>query len=218
MEGHGDSTLHRLAQGMGFHARVEPLLLGAARRRRESGWWDGWGQRRRLKRLAASVNARLGAAGIDGAGWDRRDGECIVYLRIEKLGLLEDLRSFARQEDASDGSARFPHLLGLRERNALGLPLELPAPLAAELDGDPVPVFSAPRLRAELEALAPALRQGEGQAAVALANMMHASESDISKLESQALSDPLFWVRFGYTVLTKLARAGTESRLPIIFA
>lgn len=216
-EGRGDSTIHRVAKGSGFDARVEPLMLAVGRRRTESGWIDSWKLRGRRRRLGAAVNDRLAALGIDAGDWDRRTGECAVALKVEKLGVLEELRSTARREEAGDAPG-FPHLLALRERHALGVPLELPAPFNVEVDGEPVPVVSAPRLMIELQRLDPLLRPGDGRAALALADMMHASESDISKFESQALSDPGFWARFGYMLLTKLARAAVAHRLPIVFS
>ena len=208
--GADEAGIHRLARGAGFQARVAPISAAGT----SVGWLARLRERRRLRRIADAVNAQLRAAGVDPGDWDRSGGEPVLRLRVEKLGVLEDLRTFARARPA----LALPHLLEHRERNALYVPADFDPPFAVDFDGDRIPVGSVPRLKRELARVESELNLETALAAGAAVDLSHASETDISKYESLATADPLFWPRFGFLLVRRLARAADEHRYPIIFS
>ena len=170
-----------------------------------------------MKKLVGRINDHLKAIGADLNGWDTPQGKCIVNLRVEKFGVLEDLRAFVRESDG--GLARkCGHLLNGRERNAYALPVDFEQPFLLDQDGDRVPVGSAIRLKEELAAIEKTLHVSDSLSPDKMVSFLHASETDISRYESKVLTDPLFWTKFGFVLLSKLVRSSVESGLPITFA
>lgn len=212
-----DSTIYRLAKGTGFNARVEPITHNVTRLRKELGWIQYMKERSRVKKLVSRINDHLKSTGIDPGGWDTSQGKCIVNLRVEKLGVLEDLRGFVREDDGGL-ARRCGHLLNGRERNAYAIPVDFEQPFLLDQDGDRVPVGSSIRLKAELEGIEKTLHVADSLSPDKMVSFLHASETDISRYESKVLTDPLFWTKFGFVLLSKLVRSSVESGLPITFA
>lgn len=213
-----DSTIYRLAKGTGFNARVEPIWHNLSRIRKTIGWIQYVRDKSKLKKLIGRVSEHFKEINVAADGWDTTQGKCVVNLRVEKLGVLEDLRTFVKQDSSGRLAAKAGHLLNHRERNAYYLPVDFEKPFVVDQDGDKIPFGSSVRLRQELEAIDQVLCSSDSLAADKMVNYLHASETDISRFESKVLMDPLFWTKFGYVLLMKLARSSAESGLPIIFA
>ena len=216
--GHRESTIYRLARGTGFNARVEPIWHNVTRLRRSLGIIQYMRERVRVKRLVSKVNGQLKAWGLDPGGWDTPQGRCVVNLRIEKFGVLEDLRSFVRQDAGGGLAERSPHLLNHRERNAYYVPLDFDRPFLLGREPDAIPIGSSIRLRKELQEIEEVLHVKDSLSADKMVDYLHASQSDITRYESEMLTDPMFWTKFGCVLLTKVARTSAETGLPVVFA
>lgn len=215
-----DTALYRTTRETGFSARVEPIWRNVAQVRKQLGFLGHRKERNRIKRLVTAINDSLATAGVDAAGWDREEGECICHLRVERLGFLEDLRRFAREGLPTNVGRTLLHLLGSREKHALYLPADLERPLLVSDGATDVPAGSSMRLAQELAVIDKYLQVERefALARMAKANFINASEKDLTSLESKAMFDPLFWAKFGYVVMKKLTEASIESKLPIILS
>jgi hypothetical protein len=193
---------------LGFEGRVEPLWLSYAERRADLGFFERWRENRRLKRIAASVRRASGAP----PGWDRQAGGCACNLKVARMGLVKELKNFVQ------GAVEAPHLQALRDRPCYLAPFEFAAPLRVDPGGgeEPVPVASAPRLRAELAEVNQKLRIDETFAIKKMVDFLDATEADIGIYEKRFGTAEGFWAKFAYVLLRKLSDASAEKKLPAV--
>ncbi|HLG43235.1 MAG TPA: hypothetical protein VI643_07705 [Planctomycetota bacterium] len=202
----------------GFVARVEPIWQQLKLKKTKLGFFEYWGERRRIKRRIAQIRKQLKDMGVTGGNWDRADGECMCNLRVGKMGLLQDLRERVSKDLSASAREKLPHFLRHREWNAYYLPVEFPQPFSIHGDGrDLVPVGSSPELRDELGALDEIFRFGEMVSPEKLAPQLKVSESDIIKFDTTNDENPEFWICFGFSLLKKLCDESIKHALPIVF-
>jgi hypothetical protein len=212
---------------MPFDARVQPFWHALRDKENPLGFFEGWRRKRHLTALLRSVNAAVQAQGVEPGAWDAKDGECVCNLRVDRLGVLQDLRTFAAQEDNQSATevfngnaeSRFLHLIKNRDRASYYIPVDFAEPLMIH-DAETremVPVGSSLRLQRELGLLNKTLRVQETFQIKKMVDYLQATSKDISRYERNFANDPLFWVKFGYILLDKLVRKSVEAGLPIIF-
>lgn len=206
-----DSTMYRIARDIGFNARVEPFWYSFERMRPRMGFFERWRERRRLKKLVASIRTQLG----DGA-WVERTGECVCNLRVAKLGLVAELQEYLRSNAPEDHVGQWKHLMAQRDRNAYLIPADFDEPFAVE----GVWVTSAPRVAGDLKEVNRLLRIDEtfALAKAKKVDYLDATERDISSYESRFGSLEGFWAKFAYVLLKKLADTSLDKGMPAIFA
>lgn len=217
----GDTALFRVARDVGFNARVEPFWRAFDRLKFRMGFFERRRERRRLERIVAGVRAGLKDQGADPQGWDARPGECVCNLRVARMGLVKEFKTYVRGfADAAEGEEPWPHLAALRDRPCLLLPVEFFRPLSVSPGGgeEPLPVASSLRARAELEAINARLRIDETFALRKMVDYLDATERDIAIYESRLGAQEGFWPRFTFVLLRKLCDASATHGLPVLFA
>lgn len=212
------TSIFRMTRSSGFDGRVMPIWHDLRVFRRKMGLLERLREKSRLRRLVQAINAALAARGSDSLQWDREDGDCVCHLHVERVGLLEDLRRFAHEGLPSGKARHLPHLLSGRDKHALYLPADFPTPFLVHDGTQDIPVGSAPNLLAELATLDKFLHVESELTLPAEANRVVASQEVVQKFDSKAMYDPLFWAKFGYLVLKKLATSAVEHRLPAILS
>lgn len=211
-----------------FVSNVEPFWSNVERRAKDLGFFGAWKERRRMKRLVAEISRQLALQEVRAGAWDQTKGETVCSFKIDRQGVLHDLREFAAKlEDKSyvsivEGNQKssFPHLMQSKERFAFYIPVEFPDPLWVSLDPntDPIPVGSSVKLESELDSLNEHLRVEETFKLKKMVDFFAASDKEIAKFESTAdMQGGHFWVKFGYVLIRKLAHKSVEHSLPIVF-
>ncbi len=211
-----------------FVVNVQPFWEGVGERAKALGFFGGWKEKRRMKRLVSEVARQLAIQEVAAGAWDQAQGGTVTSFRIDRQGVLHDLREFAAKlEDKSyvsivEGNQKssFPHLMQSKERNAYYIPVEFPDPIWVSLDPnlEPVPVGSSVKLESELDALNEHLRVEETFKLKKMVDFFQASDREIAKFESTAdMQGGQFWVKFGYVLIRKLAHKSVEHSLPIVF-
>ncbi len=211
---------------MQFDARVEPFWSWQSRK--TLGFFAAWKKKRRLQAVVRAIRDGLAAQGIDAGAWDQGDGKVVCNLRMDRLGVLQDLRLFAaglEKKSASEiyqgeADSRFVHLIKNRDRDAYYLPIEFPEPIMV-LEHETrefLPVGSAPRLVRELTELNRELRIEKTWKLKAMVDFFQAGDAEIRQFELRFGHDPNFWIKFGFVLLQKLAKKSVETGLPVIFS
>jgi len=213
-----DSALYRIAKDVGFNARVEPLWYTYRRLESGMGFFEKHRERRRLRRIVEGVNAGLRAAGAAVSAWDDRPGACVCNLRVAKIGLLRELKTYVEERSGADAPTRWPHVFALRDRPCLLVPLEFPRPLTADPGGreEPFPAASSMNARRELGEINERLRIDETFALKKMVDYLDATERDISIYESRFGTSEGFWPKFCYVLIKKIVDVSAEKGLPAI--
>lgn len=212
---HGDTTMFRVLSPVAFNARVEPIWYNFERVKRKLNVIQAAKERGRVRRIIELVNDDLRRQEVDVNGWDTIEGGCVCNLRLDRRGVLQDLQAYARD---CFPDADIAHLYVARDKDALYLPIDFPAPIYVRDGKGKVPVGSAARLLKELEMLRPALQSDEFMDTRKMVNYFHAAKKEIAKLDKKAQYDPQFWAKFGIVILGKLAESSVENKMPVIFA
>ena len=200
---------------LGFDGRVEPMWLSYAERRPTMGFLERWREKRRLGRIVGAIGRAAGAP----EGWDLRPGGCACNLKVARMGLIKEFKSFVEGAVGADVAKGWPHHQALRDRPCYLLPFEFDAPVKVDPGGgeESIPVASAPRVRAELAAVNERLRIDETFAIKKMVDFLDATERDIAVYEKKLGTSEGFWAKFSYVLLKKLADASVEKKLPVIF-
>ncbi|MBI3857076.1 MAG: hypothetical protein HY293_15425 [Planctomycetes bacterium] len=215
-----DTTFYRTQQGVGFNARVEPLWTTFTQLEATLGFFDRRRERKRVEHVLEAINtAIVGQKGNPG-GWDKTSGDCVCHLRVAKMGLVKELKTWLKVGLDGTAEGRWPHLHVLRDRPCLMIPVPFARPFQADPGGgeEQLPVASAPGVREELAAINKKFRIDETFAIKKMVDYMDATERDISIYEQRLGSQDGFWPRFAYVLLKKLADVSVEKSLPAIFA
>ncbi len=215
-----DSALYRIASDVGFNARVEPMWYTFSRLESRMGFLERWREKRRLRRLVAGINAGLKEQGASPGGWDERTGSCVCNLRVAKIGLMGEFKSYLRNVVDSEAVRGWPHLMALRDRACYLVPFDFGKPLAVSPGSgeDTVPVLGSGALRRELTEVNERLRIDETFALRKMVDFLDASERDIQMYESRFGAEEGFWPRFAFVLARKLADVSLERGLPAIVA
>jgi hypothetical protein len=210
-----------------FDARVEPIWFRLLKTKKSCSPADFAEKKKAIDRTIALANASIRGQGAEPGNWDTVEGECVANIRIDRLAALHDLRVQAAKIEGSSPQAvaegkagsRFAHLIKGRDRFSYYLPVDFPAPFEIELKeggGGKVPIGSSVRLSAELAELNRALK-AEGTFKIAnMVDFLEASAEDMAKYEAHFNIGGAFWAKFGFVILSKLARKSIEHNMPII--
>lgn len=214
---------------MQFDARVEPFWAELNENRPGHSTLELWRQKRRLTRILKSIRTELAAQGVElPADWDKVEGTMICHIRIDKLGVFQELRQYANevqnpsQPDLLENRFEpnsFLHVLRHRERQAYYLPIDFPDPfnVQPETGADLIPVASSVRVMEELGRMNKELKVETSFKIRGMKDFVEATEANIAQFESSFNSADRFWVKFGFLVLQRLAAQGVKHRLPVIF-
>jgi hypothetical protein len=215
-----DSALYRIADDVGFNARVEPIWYTFSRLESRMGFMERWREKRRMRRLIANLNAGLKAQGVTPDGWDERTGSCVCNLRVAKTGLMGEFRNYLRNTLDSEAVKGWPHLMVLRDRACYILPHDFAKPMTVSPSSgeDTTPVLSAAAALRELDEVNRRLRIDETFQIKKMVDFLDAAGKDIQMYESRFGSQEGFWPRFAYVLARKLAEVCAQRGLPGIVA
>jgi hypothetical protein len=215
-----DTTLRRIAGGSGFNARVEPFRNTFSKLESKMGFFERRRERGRLERIVKSINTQIVGQKFAPDGWEERPGDCVCNLRVAKMGLVRELKSWLKPALDESPEPLWPHLHALRDRPCMLVPVRFAAPISVEPGGgeEAVPVASSVRLQEELAAINDRFHIGETFALKKMVDYMDATERDIAIYEQRLGSQDGFWPKFAYVLIKKLADVSVEKKLPAIFA
>ena len=166
----------------------------------------------------AAVREGLKKQKADDRTWLKAKGACVCNLRVARMGILADVREFAKTRP--DGAKRFPHVLKTREFNAAAVPVPFDRPFTippAPGGKDPLVVVSAPRIAEELAELETTLRT-EQTFRMKMVDFLDVTSDDLAKFDAKVGEVDEFWTKFGYVLLKRLADKSGESGFPILVA
>ena len=214
MDPKGAVTARPTSAVLGFDARVEPMWLSYAERRSKMGFLERWREKRRLGRIVGAIRRAAGAP----EGWDREPGACACNLKVARMGLIKEFKNYVQGAVGADTLKGWPHYQVLRDRPCYLVPLDFAQPVKVDPGGgeEPIPVASAPRLKAELAGLNERLRIDETFAIKKMVDFLDATERDIAVYEKKLGTSEGFWAKFSYVLLKKLADVSVEKKFPAI--
>lgn len=213
-------TTYRLTRSTSFNARVEPIWMHFRKTQDRRGMIGSFLEKRRVKSLITAIHDGLAAQGIVPSGWDREEGECACNMKVDKMGLLQDLRSMVGKKMSKSRLPEIRHFAHVREWQSFCVPVDFARPF--DVPGlrsrDVIPIGSSVRLQQELQVIGDVLRVGKKLNADKMVPFLQMKEADVLKAETKAQSDPSFWPVFSFCILKKLADVSVERGLPIVFA
>ena len=215
-----DTTFYRTQQGVGFNARVEPVWHTFNQMESSLGFFDRRRERKKVEHVLDSIQTAVAGQKGNPAGWDKTPGECVCHLRVAKMGLIKELKTWLKIGLDGAAEANWPHLHMLRDRPCLMVPVPFTRPFSAEAAGgeEPIPVASSVSVREELAAINMKFRIDETFAIRKMVDYLDATERDIAIYEQRLGSQDGFWPKFAYVLIKKLADVSVEKKLPAIFA
>jgi len=215
-----DTTLRRIAGGTGFNARIESYWNTFSKVESRFGFFERRRERGRLKRIVKSINSQVVGQKFAPDGWDKQAGDCVCNLKVAKMGLVKELKTWLKNGLDEDPAPQWPHLHALRDRPCLLIPVKFAQPLQVDPGGgeEAVPVGSSPALQQELAEINRRFRIDETFAIKKMVDYMDATDRDIAIYESKLGTSEGFWAKFSYVLLKKLTDVSVEKKLPVIFA
>ncbi len=215
-----ETTFYRTQQGVGFNARVEPVWHTFNQIEASLGFFDRRRERKKVEKVIDGINsAVVGQKGNPG-GWEKTTGECVAHLRVAKMGLVRELKTWIKIGTDGQAEGRWPHLHVLRDRPCMLVPVRFSVPLTIDQgNGEEVlPVASAPWVLEELAAINKKFRIDDTFALKKMVDFMDATDRDIQIYEQRLGSQDGFWPKFAYVLIKKLADVSAQKALPAIFA
>ncbi|HZE98764.1 MAG TPA: hypothetical protein VE981_17255 [Planctomycetota bacterium] len=215
-----ETTFYRTQQGVGFNARVEPVWHTFSQIEATLGFFDRRRERKKVERVIDGVNTAIVGQKGTPAGWEKAPGACICHLRVAKMGLVRELKTWLKIGLDGQAEGRWPHLHVLRDRPCMLVPARFSVPLSIDPGGgdEALPVASAPWVLEELAAINKKFRIDDTFAIKKMVDFMDATDRDISIYEQRLGAQEGFWPKFAYVLLKKLADVSVEKTLPAIFA
>jgi hypothetical protein len=213
----GATSIYRMTRSGGFDGRVMPIWHDVTAFAGKMGLLERYREKKKIRSIVDQVNRTLESHGTDPGDWHRGEGEVVVHLHVERIGLLEELRQFVREEMPAR-AREMAHLMSSREKGALFIPVEFARPMLVRTGAQDIPVGSTPALLRELDMIG-AVLDAEGVLALPEeAKRVVADKAAVEKFESRATYDPLFWKKFAHMIYRKLAKASRAHRLPIVLS
>ena len=215
-----DTTFYRTQQGVGFNARVEPVWHTYGQIETSLGFFDRRRERKKVEHVLDSIQSKIVGQKGNPSGWEKTPGDCICHLRVAKMGLVKELKTWLKIHSDGTAEAKWPHLHVLRDRPCMMVPVPFTRPFPAETAGgdEPIPIASSVAVREELIAVNKMFKIDETFAIKKMVDYMDATERDISIYEQRLGSQDGFWPKFAYVLVKKLADVSVEKKLPAIFA
>jgi hypothetical protein len=215
-----DTTFYRTQQGVGFNARVEPVWHTYGQMEASLGFFDRRRERKKVEHILDSINTAIVGQKGNPAEWEKTPGDCICHLRVAKMGLVKELKTWLKIGLDGTAEAKWPHLHALRDRPCMMVPVPFTRPISADPAGgdELMPVASSVGVREELIAVNKKFRIDDSFAIKKMVDYMDATERDIAIYEQRLGSQDGFWPKFAYVLLKKLADVSVERKLPAIFA
>jgi hypothetical protein len=215
-----ETTFYRNRNGAGFDARVEPVWNTFSQIEASLGFFDRRRERKKVEKVVEAVNSAIIGQKGDPAGWEKASGDCACHLRVAKMGLVRELKTWLKIGLDGQAESRWPHLHTLRDRPCLLVPSRFSVPLSVDPGGgeEPLPVASSAWVLEELGAINKKFRIDETFALKKMVDFMDATERDISIYEQRLGSQDGFWPKFAYVLIKKLADVSLAKKLPAILA
>jgi hypothetical protein len=215
-----DTTFYRTPQGVGFNARVEPVWHIYSQLEASLGFFDRRRERKKVEHVLDSIQTSIVGQKGNPSGWDKTPGDTVCHLKVAKMGLVKELKTWLKIHTDGAAEATWPHLHVLRDRPCLMVPVPFTRPFTAEAAGgeEGIPVASATRVGEELAAINKKFKIDETFAIRKMVDYMDATERDIAIYEQRLGSQDGFWPKFAYVLLKKLSDVSVEKKLPAIFA
>ncbi len=214
------TTFYRTGQRAGFDARVEPIWRTFNEIEPTLGFFDRRRERKKVERIIDVVNSAVVGQKGNPNGWEKATGDAVCHLKVAKMGLVRELKTWLKIGMDGTAEAKWPHLHALRDRPCLVVPVPFTKPLLADPGGgeEPLPVASAPALRDELKDISDKFNVEGSFAIKKMVDYMDATERDIAIYEQRLGQQEGFWPRFAFVLIKKLADVSVEKKLPAIFA
>jgi hypothetical protein len=215
-----DTTFYRTQQGVGFNARVEPVWHTFSQMEASLGFFDRRRERKKVEHVLDSIQTAIVGQKGNPTGWEKTPGDCVCHLRVAKMGLVKELKTWLKIHSDGAAEVKWPHLHVLRDRPCMMVPAPFTRPISAETSGsdEPIPVASSIAVREELAAINKMFKIDETFAIKKMVDYMDATERDIAIYEQRLASQDGFWPKFAYVLIRKLADVSVEKKLPAIFA
>ncbi len=215
-----ETTFYRTQQGVGFNARVEPVWHTFSQIEATLGFFDRRRERKKVERVVEVVNSGIVGQKGNPAGWEKATGDCVCHLRVAKMGLVRELKTWLKIGMDGQAEGRWPHLHVLRDRPCMMVPVRFSVPISADQGGDAeaLPIASAPWVLEELAAINKKFRIDDTFAIKKMVDYMDATDRDIAIYEQRLGSHEGFWPKFAYVLIKKLADVSAAKNLPAIFA
>src|SRR5262245_53253908 len=215
-----DTTFYRTQRGVGFNARVEPVWHTYSQMEGSLGFFDRRRERKKVEHVLDSIQTAIVGQKGNPAGWDKTPGDTVCHLRVAKMGLVKELKTWLKIGLDGTAEAKWPHLHALRDRPCLMVPVPFTRPIFADPGGgeELLPVASSVSVHDELAEINKKFRIDETFAIKKMVDYMDATERDISIYEQRLGSQDGFWPKFAYVLIKKLTDVSVEKKLPAIFA
>lgn len=215
-----ETTFYRTQQGVGFNARVEPVWHTFSQIEATLGFFDRRRERKKVERVIEAINTAVIGQKGNPAGWEKTAGDCVAHLRVAKMGLVRELKTWLKVGLDGQAEGRWPHLHVLRDRPCLMVPVRFSVPLSVDqgTGEEPLPVASAPWVLEELTAINKKFRIDDTFALKKMVDFMDATDRDIAIYEQRLGSQDGFWPKFAYVLIKKLADVSVSKGFPAIFA
>jgi hypothetical protein len=215
-----DTTLRRIAGGSGFNARVETFWNTFTKLEPKMGFFERRRERGRLERIVKSINVQIVGQKFAPDGWEKQPGDCVCNLRVAKMGLVKEFKSWLRTAVDENPEGLWPHLHALRDRPCMLVPVRFASPLTIEPGGgeEAITAGSSVGFQEELADINRRFRIDETFALKKMVDYLDASDKDIALYESKLGTSEGFWAKFTYVLLKKLADVSVEKKLPVLFA
>lgn len=215
-----ETTFYRSRQHSGFDARVEPVWHTFSKIEAGLGFFDRRRERKKVEKVVEAVNTSIVGQKGDPADWDKAGGDCAAHLRVAKMGLVRELKTWLKIGLDGKAESLWPHLHTLRDRPCLLVPARFAVPFSADPASgeEALPVASSPWVLEELSQINKKFRIDETFALKKMVEFMDAKERDIAIYEQRLGSQDGFWPKFAYVLIKKLADVSVAKNLPAIFA
>ncbi len=215
-----DTTFRRAGCGPGFDGRVEPLWFAYREVHSKRGFFARWGERAKVKAVIRQVNDGIRSQKGTPGGWDQAEGGRACNLKVARMGLVRELKTWLKNATEWAAEKRWPHLHVLRDRPCLLVPVDFPKPLWVSPGGkeEPVPVASAVKVREELAEVNKDFRIEETFALKKMVDFMDAQAKEIEAFEHRSGQQEGFWPKFSYVLLRKLVDVSLDKKLPAFLA
>src|SRR5579862_1309088 len=91
-----ETTFYRSRQHAGFDARVEPVWHTYSQIEAGLGFFDRRRERKKVEKVVEAVSAAIVGQKGDPEAWERASGDCACHLRVAKMGLVRELKTWLK--------------------------------------------------------------------------------------------------------------------------
>jgi hypothetical protein len=194
-----------------FNVRVEPYWYNLKRLKSGLNFIKYLQEKWKASSLLNQINVNIKRMGVNPSNWDKVEGKCIANIRISKMGVLEPLKLYAKEENLQQ---ELVHLVENPGREAIYIPLDFPKPFMVNTTF----VGSSVALLRELAKLDESLQISESFSTKKLPDFLDLGETELTNYETKYDRMGDLWIRLGFVILKKLAILSVQNKMPIIFS